>query len=184
MQATVDTNVIASWWQARPEANVILVTGRVFDVLDVPAAAGSAALARMEAAGAAVGPVSSLGQDRMLFYVVTRGSPADEDEWWSSGLDCEPESVTPGLRWHCRDSYVLAPPSVYAAGPVRALASLAARASAARRAAAAGVPGRRLRGIMSEPEGRGATWTEERSDEGRWRPESAPEASRRQSVSP
>src|ERR1700722_15257377 len=34
MQATVDLNVIASWWQTRPEANVILVTGRVFDVLD------------------------------------------------------------------------------------------------------------------------------------------------------
>src|SRR5580692_7805228 len=76
MQATVDTNVIARWWQARPEANVILVTGRVFDVLDAPAAAGSAALARMEAVGAAVGPVSSLGPDRMLFYVVTRGPPA------------------------------------------------------------------------------------------------------------
>jgi Bifunctional DNA primase/polymerase, N-terminal len=115
-QATVDTNVIGSWWETRPEANVILVTGRVFDVLDVPAAAGAAALARMEAVGLAVGPVSALGQDRMLFYVVTRGSPADEDEWWTSGLDCEPESFTPGLRWHCRDSYVLAPPSVYAAG--------------------------------------------------------------------
>ena len=116
MQATVDTDVIGSWWEARPEANVILVTGRVFDVLDVPAAAGTAALARMEAVGIAVGPVSGLGQDRMLFYVMTRGSPADEDEWWSSGLDCEPETFTPGLRWHCRDSYVLAPPSVCAPG--------------------------------------------------------------------
>ena len=116
MQATVDTTVITSWWQTRPEANVILVTGRVFDVLDVPATAGAAALARMDQAGAAVGPVSTLGQERMLFYVMTRGSPTDEDEWWSCGLDCEPESVTPGLRWHCRDSYVLAPPSVYAAG--------------------------------------------------------------------
>jgi hypothetical protein len=115
-QATVDTNVIGSWWETRPEANVILVTGRVFDVLDVPAAAGAAALARMEAVGIAVGPVSGLGQDRMLFYVVTRGSPADEDEWWTSGLDCEPESFTPGLRWHCRDSYVLAPPSRYGNG--------------------------------------------------------------------
>ena len=45
----------------------------------------------------------------MLFFVVTRGSPADEDEWWSCGLDCEPESVVQGLRWHCRDSYVPAP---------------------------------------------------------------------------
>jgi Bifunctional DNA primase/polymerase, N-terminal len=116
MQATVDTNVIESWWETRPEANVMLVTGRVFDVLDVPAAAGSAALERMQAAGAAVGPVSCLGEDRMLFFVLTRGSPADEDEWWSCGLDSEPESVTPGLRWHCRDSYVLAPPSACAGG--------------------------------------------------------------------
>ena len=116
MQATVDLNVIQSWWETRPEANVILVTGRVFDVLDVPVAAGSVALGQMEAAGAPVGPVAAIGQDRMLFFVVTRGSPADEDEWWSCGLDCEPESVVEGLRWHCRDSYVLAPPSRYAAG--------------------------------------------------------------------
>src|SRR6516165_11260985 len=116
MQATVDTTVIESWWEARPEANVILVTGRVFDVLDLPAPAGSAALERMAAAGVAVGPVAGLGEDRMLFFVMTRGSPADEDEWWSCGLDCEPESVTPGLRWHCRDSYVLAPPSACAGG--------------------------------------------------------------------
>ena len=44
MQATVDLDMIGNWWQARPEANVILVTGRVFDVLDLPATAGSAAL--------------------------------------------------------------------------------------------------------------------------------------------
>jgi hypothetical protein len=116
MQATVDLNVIEGWWETRPEANVILVTGRVFDVLDVPVAAGAVALERMEAAGAAVGPVALPGQDRMLFFVLTRGSPADEDEWWSCGLDCEPESVVEGLAWHCRDSFVLAPPSRYADG--------------------------------------------------------------------
>ncbi len=116
MQASVDLNVIHSWWETRPEANVILVTGRVFDVLDVPVAEGSVALGQMAAAGAPVGPVAVIGADRMLFFVVTRGSPADEDEWWSCGLDCEPESVVEGLRWHCRDSYVLAPPSRYADG--------------------------------------------------------------------
>ena len=116
MQATVDLNVIQSWWETRPEANVILVTGRVFDVLDVPLAAGTPALERMAAAGVAVGPVALPTPDRMLFFVLTRGSPADEDEWWSCGLDCEPESVVEGLRWHCRDSYVPAPPSRYAGG--------------------------------------------------------------------
>jgi hypothetical protein len=118
MQATVDLSVIRDWWETRPEANVILVTGRVFDVLDVPAMAGAAALERLDAAGVAVGPVAVVGQERMLFFVMTRGSPADEDEWWSCGLDSEPESVVAGLRWHCRDSYVPAPPSRDASGQV------------------------------------------------------------------
>ena len=116
MQATVDLKVIQDWWETRPEANVMLVTGRVFDVLDVPAAAGAAALGQMAAAGTAAGPVAVLGQDRMLFFVMTRGAPADEDEWWSCGLDCEPQSVVAGLRWHCRDSYVVAPPSRFPGG--------------------------------------------------------------------
>ena len=117
MQATVDEKIIQGWWETRPEASVILVTGRVFDVLDVPLAAGAAALAEMETAGLAVGPVAVVDPGRMLFFVVTRGAPADEDEWWSCGLDCEPESVVEGLRWHCRDSYVLAPPSRPGPGP-------------------------------------------------------------------
>ena len=116
MQATVDITIIRGWWETRPEANIMLATGRVFDVLDVPVVAGTSALVRMAHAGVTSGPVAALGGDRMLFFVLTRGSPADEDEWWSCGLDSEPESVTPGLRWHCRDSYVLAPPSRLTAG--------------------------------------------------------------------
>jgi Bifunctional DNA primase/polymerase, N-terminal len=112
MQATVDTPTIEGWWAARPEAAVILVTGRVFDVLEVPAEVGAAALAGIERAGLEAGPVGQAG-GRMLFFVTTRGAPVDEDEWWSCRLDCEPENITSrgSLRWHCRDSYVLAPPS-------------------------------------------------------------------------
>jgi Bifunctional DNA primase/polymerase, N-terminal len=117
MQATVDTPTIQAWWAARPEASVILVTGRVFDVLDVPTAVGMAALAGIEAAGIEAGPVGEAG-GRMLFFVTTRGAPVDEEEWWSCRLDCEPENVTTrgSLRWHCRDSYVLAPPSAAGSG--------------------------------------------------------------------
>ncbi len=117
MQATVDTGIIGQWWAARPEASVILVTGRVFDVLDVPAVVGSAALARIEETGIAAGPVAESG-GRTLFFVTTRGAPVDEDEWWSCRLDCEPENITSrgSLRWHCRDSYVLAPPSAGGTG--------------------------------------------------------------------
>jgi hypothetical protein len=118
MQATVDAAVIGQWWEARPEANVILATGRVFDVLDVPAVAGATALARMAAAGVETGPVAVQGTERMLFFVLTRGAPDDEDEWWSCGLDASPDlsMQTEALRWHCRDSYVLASPSRYGSG--------------------------------------------------------------------
>ena len=51
LQATADPAVAGRWWSATPEANVILVTGRVFDVLDVPAGAGLEALGQMERAG-------------------------------------------------------------------------------------------------------------------------------------
>jgi hypothetical protein len=85
----------------------------VFDVLDVPVTAGTVALARMADAGAEIGPVALTGEERVLFFAATRGAPDDEDEWWSCHLDCEPDSFAAvvGLRWHCRDSYVVAPPS-------------------------------------------------------------------------
>jgi Bifunctional DNA primase/polymerase, N-terminal len=113
VQATADPALVGRWWMARPQANVILATGRTFDVLDVSAAAGAAALAKMDRSAIRPGPVAISAGDRALFFVATRGTPADEEEWWSCHLDCEPEvdSQVAGLRWHCRDSYVLAPPS-------------------------------------------------------------------------
>jgi hypothetical protein len=118
LQATTDPEQAAKLWKQAPGANVILVTGRVFDVLDVPAQVGTAALARMERAGLRPGPVAVSAGNRALFFVRTRGAPADEDEWWSCRLDCEPEIIedVAGLRWHTRDSYVLAPPSRYGSG--------------------------------------------------------------------
>ena len=112
LQASADPEVARRRWAATPEANPMLVTGRVFDVLDVPAAGGAVALRQMRRSGVSPGPVAEAG-DRMLFFVTTRGAPANEDEWWSCHLDSEPENVTSqgSVRWHCRDSYVPAPPS-------------------------------------------------------------------------
>ncbi|GAA3234138.1 hypothetical protein GCM10010468_67050 [Actinocorallia longicatena] len=116
--ASTDAEVIAAWWARTPEAGVILPTGRTFDVIDVPAAHGVLRLAMLLRAGVDVGPVAAVGDDRYLFFVATRGAPEDEDEWWSCHLDCSPESIAdnPGMRWHCRDSYVVAPPSVLPGG--------------------------------------------------------------------
>jgi hypothetical protein len=112
-QATTDREQLLRWLRADPEANFVTATGRAHDVLDVPAAAGYAALERLAAQGTEAGPVAVADPDRMLFFTTTRGTPDDEDEWWPCALDCQPETMDehPGLRWHCRGSYVLLPPS-------------------------------------------------------------------------
>lgn len=117
LQATTNTAQLTRWWQSDPEANIILPTGRVFDVFDVPLSAGLPALSKIDSGETPSGPVAANG-DRVLFYVATRGNPEDEDEWWTCQLDCVPATIedTPGLRWHCRDSYVLAPPSTLPTG--------------------------------------------------------------------
>jgi hypothetical protein len=112
-QSTTDRAQIERWAENQPQANFITATGMVHDVLDVPLEAGRAALERLLAAGVDVGPVAESGDDRMLFFTATRGTPEDEDEWWPCELDCHPETMDehPGLRWHCRGSYVLVPPA-------------------------------------------------------------------------
>ncbi|OON72057.1 bifunctional DNA primase/polymerase [Streptomyces tsukubensis] len=112
-QSTTDRSQIQRWASHQPQANFITATGMVHDVLDVPVEAGSQALDRLLAAGVEVGPVSVSDDGRMMFFTATRGTPEDEDEWWPCELDCHPETMDehPGLRWHCRGSYVLVPPA-------------------------------------------------------------------------
>ncbi|WP_245194720.1 bifunctional DNA primase/polymerase [Kitasatospora phosalacinea] len=116
-QATTDAEQLERWLSRDPEANFVTATGRAHDVLDVPAEAGVLALERLEALGA-VGPVAAVGADRYLFFTATRGTPQDEDEWWTSALDATPDTVSehPGLRWHCRGSYTLVPPAALPGG--------------------------------------------------------------------
>jgi hypothetical protein len=113
LQASADVAIVGHWWHDRPRANILLVTGRSFDVLDVPRRAGLLALRRLDRSGISAGPVAISAGQRALFFVATRAAHGDEDEWWSCHLDCAPEMVSAGggLRWHCRDSYVVAPPS-------------------------------------------------------------------------
>ncbi|MCF6521858.1 bifunctional DNA primase/polymerase [Streptomyces sp. JJ36] len=112
-QATTDPDQVARWAQGEPRANFVTATGRNHDVLDVPLEAGRAALDRLDAEGVVTGPVAVAESDRMFFFTATRGTPDDEDEWWPCELDCHPETMDehPGLRWHCRGSYVLVPPA-------------------------------------------------------------------------
>ena len=73
--ASSDPELVANWWLATPAANVILPTGRVFDVLDVPAAVGVTAMARLEQSGLRPGPVAiSAGDRAALFRPLSRRS--------------------------------------------------------------------------------------------------------------
>ncbi|MFJ9705685.1 bifunctional DNA primase/polymerase [Streptomyces sp. NPDC101234] len=112
-QSTSDRAQIERWARHQPQANFITATGMTHDVLDVPLEAGRQALERLLANGVEVGPVAESDDDRMFFFTLTRGTPEDEDEWWPCELDCRPETMDehPGLRWHCRGSYVLVPPA-------------------------------------------------------------------------
>ncbi|MGV9451076.1 bifunctional DNA primase/polymerase [Streptomyces sp. NPDC003635] len=112
-QSTTDRAQIERWARHQPQANFITATGMVHDVLDVPLEAGREALGRLLDAGVEVGPVAESDAGRMLYFTLTRGTPEDEDEWWPCELDCHPETMDehPGLRWHCRGSYVLVPPA-------------------------------------------------------------------------
>ncbi|MFB6956753.1 bifunctional DNA primase/polymerase [Streptomyces sp. NPDC056309] len=112
-QSTTDRAQIERWARHQPQANFVTATGMVHDVLDVPLEAGREALERLLAEGVEVGPVAESDDGRMLFFTLTRGTPEDEDEWWPCELDCHPETMDehPGLRWHCRGSYVLVPPA-------------------------------------------------------------------------
>ncbi|MGW8376419.1 bifunctional DNA primase/polymerase [Streptomyces sp. ODS28] len=111
-QATTEPTQILRWARTQPQANFITATGHNHDVLDVPQEAGEAALDRLESEGVKLGPVAVTGDGRMLFFTATR-APVEEDEWWPCELDCHPETMDehPGLRWHCRGSYVLVPPA-------------------------------------------------------------------------
>jgi hypothetical protein len=112
-QSTTDRAQVERWARHQPLANFITATGMTHDVLDVPLNAGHEALERLDAAGVEVGPVAESDDGRLLFFTLTRGTPEDEDEWWPCELDCHPETMEdhPGLRWHCRGSYVLVPPA-------------------------------------------------------------------------
>ncbi|MFF4651710.1 bifunctional DNA primase/polymerase [Streptomyces sp. NPDC001380] len=103
---------VRRWWAERPQASVILPTGRSFDVLDVPETAGCLALARMERTGVRLGPVVAMpasgGRGRRLLFLVLPGVPPKLPDllrrlgWAPGRLD---------LTAHGEDGWIVAPPS-------------------------------------------------------------------------
>src|ERR1017187_9077871 len=139
IEATSDPVEAGRYWLERPDANVILATGRVFDVLDVPAAAGTVALGMMRRAEVEPGPGAVLRHPprrsprRRRMVVLPAGLRAGKRGPGGQPPLALPEQLrarTAVQGCHCRGA--LAPP--------------AGSPPAARPGADAGVPGRCLRG--------------------------------------
>jgi hypothetical protein len=99
--ATTDADVIRSWWQRWPNANLGLLTGVAFDVLDVDS---EEALDALDALGDTIcgGPISRTARGwHCLFAPTGHGN--------RSGL-------IPDVDWRGRYGYIVAPPSVHLSG--------------------------------------------------------------------
>ncbi|SFD00363.1 bifunctional DNA primase/polymerase [Streptomyces aidingensis] len=97
-------------WTRTPGAAVLLPTGRMFDVIEVPAGAGRRALLRMERMGLPLGPVAESPAGRMWFFVAPGAAgevPRLQHRMgWPDGL---PDRL--GLRVLGPGCHVPAPPS-------------------------------------------------------------------------
>jgi hypothetical protein len=98
---------VACWWRRWPTANVGLVTGRRFDVLDVDSPVGEAALRALAQAGAVPGggPLARTGGGgwHVLLAPTGHGNRV---------------GLQPGLDWRGRGGLIVAPPSRHASGAV------------------------------------------------------------------
>ncbi|MFD3540910.1 bifunctional DNA primase/polymerase [Streptomyces sp. NPDC058662] len=106
-QATGSAVQVRRVWGKHPQASILMPTGRTFDVIDVPDAAGFLALARLERMQRTIGPVALTPCHRMLFFVLPGAGVKVPDlvrtlGWSPSAIDL----VTRG-----EGEYVPAPPT-------------------------------------------------------------------------
>ncbi|OKJ11875.1 bifunctional DNA primase/polymerase [Kitasatospora sp. CB01950] len=111
--ATVGASVVRGWWTERPDASILLPTGRAFDVLDVPEVAGCLALARMERMGLQLGPVLAAPaaggrRGRRLHFLVLPGAAAKLPDLLRQ-IGCPPGTLDLVARGE--GDWVAAPPS-------------------------------------------------------------------------
>ena len=103
--ASLDEHQIEKWWRAEPEANIGLVAGVTFDVLDVDGPTGFASMtgARPLDGPTIAGPSCATGGGGVHVYVaVTRHG--------------NKVRFLPGVDWRGHGGYVVAPPSIHASG--------------------------------------------------------------------
>ncbi|MFC7219167.1 bifunctional DNA primase/polymerase [Streptomyces polyrhachis] len=105
--ATASPTTVRRLWGRAPDAAVLLPTGRAFDVVDVPEAAGCLALARLERTQVPLGPVAATPRRRMLFFVLPGAAGKCAALLGRLGYGQSPLDLTA----HGPDSWIPAPPT-------------------------------------------------------------------------
>ena len=101
-EATVEPDRLEMWWSRWPQANVGLRTGVVMDVADVDSAEGWHGLQHLLGGSLPAGPQVRTGSG-WHFWFAPLG--------WGNRV-----ALLPGVDWRGAGGYVLAPPSLHAAG--------------------------------------------------------------------
>jgi hypothetical protein len=112
LAATTDDRMIRWWWSSRPDAPVLVATGRQVCALSLPAEAGARVLDYFDALNIATGPVIAT-PTRYVLLVAPYSFPElaellETQEW-----------VPTSLRYHGPGGYVVLPPSSTATGVLR-----------------------------------------------------------------
>ncbi|MFF5719499.1 bifunctional DNA primase/polymerase [Streptomyces buecherae] len=113
LAATTDARMVQWWWTNRPTAPIILATGdRAPSAVSLPAVAGARAVAALDLAGIAIGPVIATPTRWSLlvapYSLEELGELLHRQDW-----------VPSSLRFHGEGGYVALPPSQTGAGQVR-----------------------------------------------------------------
>ena len=104
--ASSDPDVVRRWWRKVPAANIGLIAGLAFDVLDIDGDAGVAALCEAIPAGAPTinGPTATSGRGRHVYLAPT-------------GLGNR-VAVVPHVDFRGIGGYIIAPPSIHPSGAI------------------------------------------------------------------
>lgn len=118
LAATTDPRMVASWWNRRPDASLLLATGAVAGgrrapcVLSLPADAGRLAVREFDRLGMRLGPVAATPTRYALLVAPYELAELGE-------LLYAQDRVPSSLRFHSEGGYAVLPPSPGASGGVR-----------------------------------------------------------------
>ena len=103
--ATTNTDQVKAWWDAIPDANIAIITGYGFDVIDIDGSEGFDSIAQMKT------------RPNILASVIT---PRPGRHWM---IASKPErkngtNIQPGIDIRAKGGYVVAPPSINKDGKV------------------------------------------------------------------